>query len=164
MRRERGAIDLAYRAICRAYPPLAAQFSSRHFARATVLATSRCFALDDVRASGGALVAPPMATNTPALVPLADLMNHSPARRCAAWNYDVRRRCFTVTTLRAVVSDAGEELCCSYGRKTAAELLCSYGFILSPRDVDPREGSPDSVPVFLRLCAIARQMVVKSLS
>ena len=162
VRRERGAIDLAYRAICRAYPPLAAQFSSRHFARATVLATSRCFALDDVRASGGALVAPPTATNTPALVPLADLMNHSPARRCAAWNYDVRRRCFTVTTLRAVVSDAGEELCCSYGRKTAAELLCSYGFILSPRDVDPREGSPDSVPVFLRLCAIARQMVVKS--
>ena len=174
--REREAIDDAYDACCAAYPPLAVASSSLDFARAVVLATSRSFALDEIpapplgeeisrganstfgaaagAAAGGARAASFATVSVPALVPLADLMNHSPAQRNAAWHFDARRRCFTVTTTRRTA--AREQLRCSYGRKPAAELLTSYGFVLSPSDIDEYEGSPDELRVELPLTSIAR--------
>jgi hypothetical protein len=75
------------------------------------------------------------------LAPLIDLLNHGSA--CdgganAQWEYDDAARALRVCTTRAV--PRGAEVTLSYGRKSNADLLLHYGFVLPMPDTPSAGG------------------------
>jgi hypothetical protein len=63
---------------------------------------------------------------TQVLAPLADLLNHGKSN--ADWSFDDKRQAFLVTSDANI--EAGHEILFSYGSKSNAQLLHSYGFVL----------------------------------
>jgi hypothetical protein len=68
-----------------------------------------------------------------ALIPIADTFDHGTGD--VAWSYDDTVGGLVITAARNLA--AGEEIHLSYGRKSNARLLCSYGFCVpdNPADV-----------------------------
>ncbi|CEO98007.1 hypothetical protein PBRA_006121 [Plasmodiophora brassicae] len=66
---------------------------------------------------------------TCALVPMADMLNHRPARQ-TSWRYDQDQRAFVVRALEPIA--VGQEILDNYGRKCNSRWLVNYGFALEP--------------------------------
>ena len=91
-------------------------YSLSEFEWASAIIASRLF---DVDIAG---------KTTQVLAPLADLLNHGSVLNNADWGFDDKRQVFLVTTVADI--KAGQEILFSYGSKSNAQLLHSYGFAL----------------------------------
>jgi len=66
-------------------------------------------------------------TETDALVPYADMLNHMPDKQ-TDWKYDNKLKGFTMVTNRSVAR--GEQIFDSYGRKCQGRYFVNYGFTI----------------------------------
>ncbi len=107
-----------YRDICNALPAFAAEHSVDDFIWASFVVTTRVFGVS----VGG--------VSTSALVPFADMLNHSRERGVALadWHYDDDTKGFSLVTNGSSRLSVGQELFISYGRKSNARYFVNYGF------------------------------------
>ena len=63
---------------------------------------------------------------TDALVPLADMLNHS-TPKMTAWSYEDDKSAFIVRNIDGIIK-SGEEIHDSYGSKCNSRFLLNYGF------------------------------------
>jgi hypothetical protein len=103
-----------YEHICRAVgPEFAALASLAEFSWARMVVASRNFGIvvDGIR--------------TDALVPYADMLNHSRPRQ-TRWLFDSRRRVFIIVSMQPL--HVGAQVFDSYGKKCNSRFLLNYGF------------------------------------
>jgi histone-lysine N-methyltransferase SETD3 len=107
------AIEQDYEAICTLVPQFRDLCSLHDFKWARMCVCSRNFGL----VING--------TQTAALVPYADMLNHYRPRE-TKWQFDDAMQSFTVVSLQTIMS--GAQVYDSYGRKCNHRFLLNYGF------------------------------------
>ena len=85
---------------------------------------------------------------TDALVPYADMLNHSRPRQ-TRWLFDSRRRAFLIVSMQPL--HCGAQVFDSYGKKCNSRFLLNYGFAVDHNADDDVGQNHNEVRLRLRL-------------
>jgi len=129
------AIEADYKAICKICPEFVDFATLHEFKWARMCVCSRNFGL----VING--------TQTAALVPYADMLNHYRPRE-TKWQFDDPLQSFTVVSLQNI--PYGAQVYDSYGRKCNHRFLLNYGFSVE-NNIESDGFCPNEVPILLEL-------------
>ena len=109
-----------YESICSVFPEFE-RFSSEDFKKFRLIVSSRLFGINIGK------------VRTDALVPLADMLNHSIPKQ-TSWYYSVPHDGFMIKSTKKI--EKGEEIYDSYGLKCNSRFLLNYGFTMPENDLN----------------------------